>query len=296
MNKLQVSIIMITYNHEKYIAEAIKGVLMQKTDFEIEFIIANDASTDNTHALITQLAIDATNITINYINHSVNIGMMPNFVSVLQQCSGKYIALCEGDDYWTDPLKLQKQVDFMEGNPEYNICFHEVNVYKQEKIILESDTITREVPDITTIQELSKGNFMHTPSVLFRNNFNIPKWFSKTPTGDWTLYMIVVKDKKIKKIPEVMAVYREHSAGIWSGKNRLERMKMTKKTFTLVLKNIPLDPISKSNLKAIIHKINKGIRGKRKTNLNWKKKLKNKLRPFYHCLKRNLKRILISAI
>ena len=123
MNKPLVSVCMITYNHEKYIAEAIQGVLMQKTDFEIEFIIANDASTDNTHTLITEFAIDKKNITINYINHSVNSGMMSNFVSALQQCSGKYIALCEGDDYWTDPLKLQKQVDFMEANPEYAMIF-----------------------------------------------------------------------------------------------------------------------------------------------------------------------------
>lgn len=218
MNKPLVSVCMITYNHEKYIAEAIQGVLMQKTDFEIEFIIANDASTDNTHALITEFAIDKKNITINYINHSVNSGMMSNFVSALQQCSGKYIALCEGDDYWSDPLKLQKQVDFMEANPGYGICFHnvsQVNEFSKKAHII---PCVKEDRDFT-LNDYVLNNKTATCSILFRNNAldnSIPEWFSKLPFGDLGIILMVLKkyNGKGRVLKDTMGVYRIHQEGI----------------------------------------------------------------------------------
>ena len=108
-----VSICMITYNHEAFIAEAIESVLMQETDFDIELIIANDASSDKTHEIIESLVQNhPRKPSVQYINRIENIGMIPNFMDVINKASGDFIALCEGDDYWTDPLKLQKQKDF----------------------------------------------------------------------------------------------------------------------------------------------------------------------------------------
>ena len=115
--QLMVSVVMITYGHENYIEQAIKGVLMQECDFQYELIIANDCSPDNTDRIVQKI-IDNTNNAdrIKYVRHTVNKGMTANFLWTLQQASGKYIAICEGDDYWTDPLKLQKQVDLLEVN------------------------------------------------------------------------------------------------------------------------------------------------------------------------------------
>ncbi len=250
MNIPLVSVCMIAYNHEKYIAEAIQGVLMQKTDFEIEFIIANDASTDNTHPLITQFAIDKKNITINYINHSVNSGMMPNFVSALQQCSGKYIALCEGDDYWTDPLKLQKQVDFMEANPEYAMIFtngkvvytNENNdshlIYSNSKDESKASYDTFPLPnDTTDIYTLAKGNYIHTAGVLFLNwvDEGIPSYMKKTTIGDWPLHLMTATKGLIKFSNEDTFSYRVHSDGIYSKKNKIEKLRLALGQFSPVL-------------------------------------------------------------
>lgn len=120
-NKPLVSVCMITYNHENFIKNAIEGILMQKTSFPIELIIGEDCSTDNTRKIVEDYEGKYPNLIFAQYSEK-NLGMMNNFFNVLQAARGKYIALCEGDDYWTDPLKLQKQVDFMEENPDCVIC------------------------------------------------------------------------------------------------------------------------------------------------------------------------------
>ncbi len=141
-----ISIIMVTYGHEKYIREAIEGILMQRGDFNFELIIANDASPDATNQIVSEILKNHTNSDkICYIEQEKNIGMMPNFIFALQQAQGDYIALCDGDDYWTDPYKLQKQVDFLEANPDYVLSFHKVKILKPNGELVE-DFITK-VPE-----------------------------------------------------------------------------------------------------------------------------------------------------
>ena len=112
---------MITYGHENYIRDAIKGVLMQKVNFEIELIIADDNSPDNTESVVYSFSNHPNYHWIKYAKHKENKGMMPNFIWAMEQTKGKYIALCEGDDYWIDQLKLQKQVDVLETNEDLNL-------------------------------------------------------------------------------------------------------------------------------------------------------------------------------
>lgn len=255
-----VSIVMITYAHESYIQQAITGVLEQECDFEIELIVSNDCSPDKTNSIVHQIIkTHPKSYFVKYTNHRKTKGMIPNFIWALKQAKGKYLAFCEGDDYWTDPLKLQKQVDFLEKNPDYNICFHKVQLYNQKDQIFTNDTITRQVPDSTDMTELAKGNYIHTPSVLLRNNFSLPNWFSKVPVGDWSLYMIAVKDKKIKKLEDTMAVYRVNEEGVWSGKTRLDRMLMTINTFKLAYKNLEIESASKKKLSNTISELKKVI-------------------------------------
>lgn len=242
---------MITYGHEKFIEEAIKGVLMQECDFEVELIVANDCSTDNTNEIVERyIETHSRGHLIKYTLHLINKGILPNFIWTLQQCKGKYIALLDGDDYWSDPLKLQKQVDFLEANPDYNICFHNVQLFIQEENKFDKDNITREVPEITNIEDLARGNYIHTPSVVLRNNFTIPKWFSKSPIGDWILYMIAIKDKKVKKLDAIMAVYRVHKTSIWANKSQEYRNKNTHISVKLVLNNLKLGNSSVKILKS----------------------------------------------
>jgi glycosyltransferase involved in cell wall biosynthesis len=147
-NKVVVSIDMITYLHEAYITQAIEGVLMQKTNFEIELIIADDCSPDKTEEVVKNIiTTHPKGHIIKYFKHESNIGMQANGMFAAKQCSGKYIAICEGDDYWTDPYKLQKQVDFLEVNEGYSSIFHNVeqrwetreqsSLYLRDKIYIE---------------------------------------------------------------------------------------------------------------------------------------------------------------
>lgn len=213
------SICMITYNHEKYIREAIEGVLMQTCHFEIELIVSDDASQDETGKIIQSIIEKhPQGYWIKYFKQEKNIGMMPNFIWALQQCKGKYIALCEGDDYWTDPLKLQKQVDFLEANEDYGICFHnvkQINSLEGTKINIIPNL---KVEQDYTIKDYVLANRTATCSMVFGKKYFdvIPKWFSKIPFGDLGIILQVMKNSngKGRVLKDVMGVYRIHANGI----------------------------------------------------------------------------------
>lgn len=117
-----VSVCMITYNHELFIAQAIENIINQETSFPFELVISNDASLDKTHQAILRLTDNLPkHITLKYFNQYENLGLIPNAVFALKQCGGKYISFCEGDDYWTDTKKLERQITFLESHPEYNV-------------------------------------------------------------------------------------------------------------------------------------------------------------------------------
>lgn len=225
---------MITYNHELYIKDALLGVLAQTSNFEIELIVADDCSTDKTESVVREIinTHPQSNI-IKYTRHATNKGMMPNFIWALEHCKGEYIALCEGDDYWTDPYKLQKQIDFLEANPDYVICFHPVKLLERDDTI-NDDYLTSIPQTYETIEALAQyGNYIHTPSVVFTNILQtFPEQFSQTPVGDYFIYMLLAQHGKIGKLNDTMAVYR-HQTGIWSNLQIKDRS--LKMLFTLLL-------------------------------------------------------------
>jgi glycosyltransferase involved in cell wall biosynthesis len=218
-----VSICLITYNHEKYIREAIDSVLMQKTEFPFELLIGEDCSTDGTRQIVFEYQSRHPEL-IKVITDEHNVGAQANVMRVLQASSSKYIAALEGDDYWTDPYKLQKQVSFLENNPDYAICCHQVeelsdNGVKELSVLQRSDS-----EETYTIADLATGPLMHTPSVVYRKNHtrHLPGWFQRSPVGDYVLYMLEAQHGKIKYFPQPMAVYRKHAGGMWSLKSRTE--------------------------------------------------------------------------
>lgn len=219
-----VSVVMITYNHSLYIKQAIDSILSQVTDFEFELIISNDKSTDDTDLVIREtLAQNPNAHKAKYINHETNLGMMPNFVSALSNATGKYIGLCEGDDYWCDDNKLQIQADFLENNPDFSICFSNVGLLTSSG--MKEDNRKKKIPEVSTIKELAQNNFIHTPSVLYRNHLikEFPKYFVEAPIGDYFLHMLNAQHGKIKYIDKVLAVYRIHDASYWSSKKDKEQ-------------------------------------------------------------------------
>ena len=218
-NKVLVSVDMITYMHEAYITQAIEGVLMQETNFEYELIIADDCSPDNTEEVVRNIiATHPKGHIIKYFRHEKNMGMHANGDFALQKCHGKYIALCEGDDFWTDRLKLQKQVDFLENNREYSLCFHPVEFLHKHNIKTFSLKLSENIKNFT-ILDLAENNFIFTSSVVFKSDsFSMPVWMQYSPVGDYPMYMICAKNGLLAYLPHYMSVYRLNT-GIWSTKS-----------------------------------------------------------------------------
>jgi glycosyltransferase involved in cell wall biosynthesis len=131
MKSISVDVFMATYNHEKYIRQAIESFLNQKTDFKTRLIIGEDFSTDNTAEIVREYATRFPDKIVPLINER-NMGMIDNSIQILNVCNAPYFAMLEGDDFWTDPLKLQKQVDFLEANPDFGLVHTDVNFYYQE--------------------------------------------------------------------------------------------------------------------------------------------------------------------
>ena len=232
-----VNVCMLTFNHEKYIQEAIEGVLMQKCNFDYALVIGEDCSTDKTKQICQEYASKYSGI--NLLTSETNLGMVPNFIRTLHACTGRYISLCEGDDYWTDPYKLQKQVDFLEANEDFAITFCNVLVkyedsdnknhkgYQKEKMPSNNPIQTFPVPNETTdIYDIAKGNYIHTPGVVFRNilrDVSLPRYMSTVPIGDWPLYMFISQYGKIRYFNEIMAVYRVHNNGVFSSSSEVKK-------------------------------------------------------------------------
>jgi glycosyltransferase involved in cell wall biosynthesis len=208
-----VSVSMITYNHEKFIAEAIESIVMQKTSFPFELVIGEDCSTDNTRAICIEYQKKYPDI-IRLRLPETNQGMMLNWISNIESGRGKYIALCDGDDYWTDPCKLQRQFDYMEANPDFALCSHSVYTllcgHLDENIGMERDELVTE--DI-----ILKDWGLLTASIFFRKDAHkTPDWYYTVKNGDYALQLIVSLSGKIKFLPEYMAVYRQHLGGMSS--------------------------------------------------------------------------------
>ena len=229
---------MITYNHEKFIVQAIEGVVMQETDFPFELVIGEDCSSDRTREIVQSFAERYPNI-IRPLYTDRNLGMQVNANRTLQACKGKYIAFCEGDDYWTDSRKLSKQIKFLDQHPDYSICCHDVSVHYEngeyDDYCFYPNDVPRgpigihnhKPPETTDLNRLLGGNYIQTVSVVMRNVLRqgMPGWVSSLSMGDWILNILAARHGHIFFIDEVMAVYRVHSGGVWSCIAAEQRMK-----------------------------------------------------------------------
>jgi predicted O-linked N-acetylglucosamine transferase (SPINDLY family)/predicted SAM-dependent methyltransferase/GT2 family glycosyltransferase len=224
---MKVSILMITYNHEKYIAQAIDSILAQEVDFDYEIVIGEDCSTDRTRQIVTdyqKLYPDK----IQLLLPESNLGMLPNFVNTYNSCRGEYIAVLEGDDYWISKDKLKKQVNFLDSNPDFTICFTNAVLFWEDQhrepiLFSNGQALTY------TIEDLLVRNFISTPTVMYRNGLikDFPEWYLKQGMGDWTLYIMLAEYGKIGCINEVMSAYRIHEGGVWSSKDREYQLSKT---------------------------------------------------------------------
>lgn len=235
---LEVSVIMLTYNHAPFLAEAIEGVLMQKTDFKFELLILNDHSPDRSDEIIKHYAEKYPEI-IRYFNHEKNIGFEENQRFAFQQCKGKYIAYCEGDDYWTDDNKLQFQFDFLEKHPNFvmttarNLLLYE----DSKKITTDGKNLIFNQNDFIDFNQ--ETFFSERPTQTFtyliRRRYLDLKWIDIYPDyRDLYYFYHLLEFGKGRAFNKIVGVYRLHKGGVFSS---LETEKKLRTSIT-IFKNI----------------------------------------------------------
>jgi glycosyltransferase involved in cell wall biosynthesis len=224
---MKLSVMMITYNHERFIAQAIESVLAQRVNFDYEIVIGEDCSTDGTRGVIMDFHRRHPGRIVPLLRDR-NIGVMRNLEAALAACRGQYVALLEGDDYWSDGQKLQRQVDFLDTHLDSAMCCHRVQ-FLDETSSAEADVFPSLPAGPYTIEDLLKGNFVMTCSTVLRRDLvgPFPGWFSKMKLGDWPLFALVARHGKIELMDRIMGVYRVHSGSTWSSRPFIWRVRET---------------------------------------------------------------------
>jgi glycosyltransferase involved in cell wall biosynthesis len=229
---MRVTVIILTYNHEKFIAQAITSALMQESDFAYEIVIVEDCSTDRTRDIVTEFQKRHSKIRLVLAETNQNDNRA--WGREISNARGSYVALLDGDDYWTSPHKLQKQADFMDSHPECAICFHNVTAFHEDRSREPYNFNPVDQKVTSTIEDLWASDFMATCSVMLRRDLvgHLPEWYSTLPFGDWPLYILAALKGNIGYINEVMGAYRIHGGGAWSGSSSIQQEKSLVKCYT----------------------------------------------------------------
>ena len=207
------SVCLITYNQKQYIRQSIDSILSQKTNFNWELVIADDCSTDGTREIVQEYKQKHPDL-IKLILQTKNVGPEANWFDLITYPKTKYMLYAEGDDYFTDPNKLQMQLDFLESHPDYAICFHPVRVFYENHEVEDYIAPSKEQKGKGDLRQLVKGNFFYTNSVMCRRQDyrNLPR--NIVPL-DWYMHLYNAKFGKIGYINTVMSAYRRHPGSIW---------------------------------------------------------------------------------
>ena len=223
---VDVTVLVVTYNHAAFIETAVRSVLRQETNFDFEIIVSEDCSTDGTRDIVRRLAGehgDLLRLLLSERNRNDNSVVRRG----LEAARGRYVALLDGDDFWTSTHKLQRQVEFLDSHPACSSCFHNVNVIYEEGDTpahlfhqderLPAHTQPKPKPR-SSVADIVLYDFVPTCSVLFRAEIGrgLPPWYDGLPSGDWPLHVLSAERGKLAYIDDVMATYRVHRGGLWS--------------------------------------------------------------------------------
>lgn len=218
--RVDVAVCVITYNHVKFINECLDSVLSQKLDYEWKVIIADDFSTDGTREIIIKYKEQYPE-RIDLILQEKNVGAAQNWIDLLSKPKTKYIAYIEGDDYWINSNKLKKQIDFMEENPLFSACFHNVCTINEKQ---EENIFGSYQKDVFDTVDVIKSWFIPSCSILFRNYSQLISFithFKEAKSGDVLLTIFLANKGDIKLIDGIMGVYRIHGGGITATKSKI---------------------------------------------------------------------------
>jgi glycosyltransferase involved in cell wall biosynthesis len=218
---------MISYNQEHYIEQSLMSALNQETSFHYEIVIGDDCSNDKTGDIIRHIQSEFPDI-ITILPRPKNLGPFYNALDTQKQCKGEYVAFLEGDDYWTNKNKLQKQVEYLDEHPEYVLCFS--NAFEFYEDGTNREPVIEGPPKIKkyyTLIDVLEGNFIPTATVVYRNGIikSYPDWFTELEQCDWSLYVMLAKSGDIGYLPEILAARRAHQGGLWFGANHNNHLK-----------------------------------------------------------------------
>jgi len=235
MKEMKVSVLMITYNHEKFIAQAIDSVLEQKANFDYEIVIGEDCSTDKTYGVCEEY-MKRFPKKIKLLRNKNNIGMQKNFTQTFNACRGAYVAFLEGDDYWVDDKKLQKQVDYLDKDLKSSACFHNARIVYEGLDKKEDLFHKNAMKRYYDLKDIVSRFFIPSCSIMFRREcvWPFPGWFEKAYLCDWVLHILLAKRGYYGYMNEIMATYRIHKKGILSTGSRDDIMKKSIATLKLV--------------------------------------------------------------
>jgi glycosyltransferase involved in cell wall biosynthesis len=224
-----ISVLVITFNHERFIEAALNSALAQVVNADLEIVVGEDCSTDRTREILAAYR-HRHPATIRLLLRDRNIGLVRNFAETLLACRGRYIALLEGDDFWTSPDKLRKQVEFLERHPQCSACFHNVEVIYDDSARSPHPFHRMPLPKtFFTLRDVLSWHFIPTPSTMLRAGLfsGLPDWFYAMPMGDWPLHVLNAQQGPIGYIDEVLATYRVHGGGAWSLQGRVATLAAT---------------------------------------------------------------------
>lgn len=243
MKDILVSICCITYNHEHYIQDALDSFIAQKVNFPYEIVISDDCSKDNTRSIIETYKAKYPSL-IKDVSPSQNIGSQANFIYVLEQARGKYIAICEGDDFWTDPLKLQKQVDILEADASLMACCTNSSLVDVSGNVMENKLPNAVVPGNIegkyTLRFFFRQNHTYpTASMVFRRaHFDEVcakyKIMQNQYLGDWTLWIAILCFGDMYYLDEVTCAYRINPTSVTHSKVDERRLGLAKANFKII--------------------------------------------------------------
>lgn len=232
---MKLSVLMITYDHEKFIVQALDSVLMQEVNFDYEIVIGEDCSTDATRNILVEYQKKYPDI-IRLLLPEKNLGMHRNFVETYHTCRGEYVALLEGDDYWTSPRKLQKQVEFLDAHPDCATCFHAATAKNEQNPGKSFEIRPYQGNTVFTIEDLLRDNIIPTCSALFRSGLTktFPPWIFDLCQMDWPLHILNSQHGDIGYLDECMSVYRIHQGGVWNRESDASRVGYIIKAYTAI--------------------------------------------------------------
>lgn len=265
MSDIKVTVVCITYKHEDFIRDALDSFISQKTNFRYQILVGEDCGSDKTADIVKEYAEKYPDLVIPFIREK-NMGAQRNLIDLCQRASSPYIALCEGDDYWIDEYKLQKQYDYMENHKDLKACFAQARIDAPEdwflrsyfKVNKDNELIYPECePDFKFKGEfLTKENMItsfpaHTSTIFYRwdSSVIIPEWYYEGIVGDWPLFLLQMGNAKVGYIREVVSVYRRSDVGIYMSqsmdehfmKSRIDLVRIFSGMLEYYEENFPVD-------------------------------------------------------